>query len=100
MTRRPIKEAILVGALGLAIMAYALFGLTSCGGVYKVEIPPIQVDVTHHISTTEFLAVFTSQCQRQLGPTATPQQVNDCANAMLAQFFTDLASTIKTGGTP
>lgn len=91
---RPFKEAIVIGVIGLICIAVGTWG-SGCGGKYTVEVPPIRVDVVHHISTGELLTVFEAQCRRDLGASATTDDINNCAAAKLAQFLDDLGNAIN-----
>jgi hypothetical protein len=73
--------------------------LASCGGAYTLSVAPIQVDMTQHISFDTILAVFTSQCKKQM-PGASNQDITDCANGKLADFLNNLASLPNPNPSP
>lgn len=94
--KKPYKESLAVALFGIFIIV-ATMSWTGCGGKYQIDVPPIQiqVDVVHHISTSELIEVFQAQCRRTLGSDATPEQINNCAQDQVAQFLNDLGSALK-----
>jgi hypothetical protein len=85
-----MKKALLI----LAIITSGALLQPGCGGKYEVEVDPIKVEVIHRISTSELLTVFKAQCRRELGPSATPSEVQNCAEAKLADFLDDLGEAL------
>lgn len=80
-----------------AIASFSLALMPSCGGKYELEVTPVNVNVRHSFDLTEILLAFKSQCRRELGPTATADEVDDCAQAKVAQFIQDISEAIDGG---
>lgn len=81
-------------ALVLFLSGVALATYAGCGGTYRVEVPPVEVNVNHSISFGDVLSAFRVQCRKELGPDATEQEVESCAQVKLADLLAALEEAL------
>lgn len=71
------------------------FLASSCGGVYTVDVKPVDVNVKADITFGDLMAGFKIQCRRE-NPSATEEEISGCASLKFSNLIADIDKALNS----